>query len=496
MEMDFFDKLFEFYDKYFIDMKIEVDYTGKYGLNYEGLVFDEYLDDSRLFIDYLDIDDFFLREANVPYTDKQSLVEQYSKYDTSKKADIIAAILTLITQSNYKKELSETLYLKSENFLNKVNLELRNDNGYIKIINGKKINEGSYCEIFDYNTLYYKKKLKRTYSTEPQWIKRLKYEFDNMEKLSTSPYILNVLNYNNKENSYLMEKCDCCIYDYINNNPNLTEADLTNLIRQIIYGMKDAHNIGIIHRDLHLGNILIKDRQAILCDFGLSKDTMINHSLLSSVTPKNSHRFMAPEGLIDFTQLDKTSDIYSIGKIIEYLTQNSNLNQTLSYVINKAINRDKKYRYQNLEEMLNDIESALETIEEQDRIKAIENNIKKSQVNPQVISHISFLLESKKLSYYIVENQLYSFWELLIEFPIELQERVLIHINQTYIDATGYGQWHNYDLFAEIVSNYIQKSTEPQLQKIAFSVLKGCATKRFDAKKQLEYIELNFPYLK
>ena len=293
-----------------------------------------------------------------------------------------------------------------------------------------------------------------------------------------------------------MEKCDCCIYDYINNNPNLTEADLTNLIRQIIYGMKDAHNIGIIHRDLHLGNILIKDRQAILCDFGLSKDTMINHSLLSSVTPKNSHRFMAPEGLIDFTQLDKTSDIYSIGKIIEYLTQNSNLNQTLSYVINKAINRDKKYRYQNLEEMLNDIESALETIEEQDRIKAIENNIKKSQVNPQVISHISFLLESKKLSYYIVENQLYSFWELLIEFPIELQERVLIHINQTYIDATGYGQWHNYDLFAEIVSNYIQKSTEPQLQKIAFSVLKGCATKRFDAKKQLEYIELNFPYLK
>ena len=55
--------------------------------------------------------------------------------------------------------------------------------------------------------------------------------------------------------------------------------------------------------------------------------------------------------------------------------------------------------------MLNDIESALETIEEQDRIKAIENNIKKSQVNPQVISHISFLLESKKLSYYIVENQ-------------------------------------------------------------------------------------------
>ena len=30
----------------------------------------------------------------------------------------------------------------------------------------------------------------------------------------------------------------------------------------------------------------------------------------------------------------------------------------------------------------------------------------------------------------------------------------------------------------------------------AFSVLKGCATKRFDAKKQLEYIELNFPYLK
>ena len=77
-----------------------------------------------------------------------------------------------------------------------------------------------------------------------------------------------------------------------------------------------------------MGNILIKEGHVVLSDFGLSKDTMINHSLKSTSTPKNSHYFIDPIGLHDFTALDKLSDIYSIGKIIDYITGESELNKS------------------------------------------------------------------------------------------------------------------------------------------------------------------------
>ena len=65
--------------------------------------------------------------------------------------------------------------------------------------------------------------------------------------------------------------------------------------------------------------------------FGLSKDTMINHSLKSTSTPKNSHYFIDPIGLHDFTALDKLSDIYSIGKIIDYITDGSGVEQKVVF---------------------------------------------------------------------------------------------------------------------------------------------------------------------
>ena len=496
MNKDFFDKLLNYYDNQFTIEKVEIDSYGSMGMHYYGLNFDEYLEDSIMSIDYLDIEDYFSKEANANYVDDQSLVYQYSQKSSDEKLKIMEAILSLIVHSNYKKDLTNKIYDKTNNYLKRANLELRNDNDYIKIINNKKVNEDSYSEIYEYNALFYKKKIKSIYSNNKQWIKRLKYEYENMEKLSDSPYILNVLNYDANENSYLMEKCDCCIEDYIKNNPTLSNNEILELIKQIIYGMKDAHNKGIIHRDLHLGNILIKDHQVVLCDFGLSKDTMIKHSLLSSVTPKNSHYFIAPEGFKDFTLLDKTSDIYSIGKIIEYLTQNSSLNNSLSYVINKAISREKKDRYQDLNEMLNDIAIAFNDIEEKEKIKTIENDIKKSNLTPLVQEYVNSLLSNEQLANYIVEKQLYSFCELLLKFSTSIQEKILIHINNSYSNATGYGQWHNYDLFASIAYNYIQNSTELKLQKISFSILEDCANIRYNANNLFETIKLKYPYLK
>lgn len=74
--------------------------------------------------------------------------------------------------------------------------------------------------------------------------------------------------------------------------------------------MKYAHEHNIIHRDLHLGNVLKVGDDFVLCDFGLSKDESIERSLKSTATVINNHLFIDPLAIGDFTKLDKKSDIY------------------------------------------------------------------------------------------------------------------------------------------------------------------------------------------
>lgn len=82
MNKDFFDKLLNYYDNQFTIEKVEIDSQGSMGMHYDGLNFDEYFEDSIMSIDYLDIEDYFNKEANVNYNDNQSLVYQYSQKST------------------------------------------------------------------------------------------------------------------------------------------------------------------------------------------------------------------------------------------------------------------------------------------------------------------------------------------------------------------------------------------------------------------------------
>jgi serine/threonine protein kinase len=232
---------------------------------------------------------------------------------------------------------------------------------------------------------------------------------ENMLRLAKSPYVLKVFNYDENSDSYLMEKCDCNVYDYLENNPFKDDKLILQVIEELLLGMKDVHEAGIIHRDLHLGNILIKEGHVVLSDFGLSKDTMINHSLKSTSTPKNSHYFIDPIGLHDFTALDKLSDIYSIGKIIDYITGESELNKKLSFVISKATERNRTKRYAAVDELIQDVNSSVKEISEEEKIKNIEENLQRGEISKDVEEFVMRLMRQEQLSNYIVRKQLYTF---------------------------------------------------------------------------------------
>lgn len=488
-------KLFEYYDSIFFEEKVELDRNGMMGVHYDGLNFDDYLSNSVLGIDYLSIDDYFETVAKTKYCETESLFSQYSNLEIDTKLAVISAILTLANISTYRSNQKNVIIGKSTAFLQRFGLETEEKDSIIKILNEYKLFEGSYCEIFLYNSQFYKKQLKDKFKSEESWKKRFKYEYENMEKLVDSPYVLRVFNYDETNYSYLMEKCDCNLFDYLEQNPFISDDDLLKLINEIIQGMMDVHKAGILHRDLHLGNILMKDKHIILSDFGLSKDTMINHSLKSTSTPKNSHYFMDSIGLSDFTKLDKLSDIYSIGKIIDYITRNSELNSKLSYVINKSIDRNRNIRYTNLDEMLVDLNSSIKEISEEEKIRLIENNIQKGVNSPDVEEFVIRLCNQERLANYIVKEQLHSFWKLLLEFKESSQELLLRSIDNTYSEATGYGHFENYDLFAGISYNYIHKADDLKLQRIAYSILKGCAGYRYSANDYLSEIDIYYPAL-
>lgn len=489
-------QLLEYFDKNFSEERVEIDGWGNMGTHYIGLTFDDYLSDSIYDIEYLSVENYFDVEAGVPYKENLSLCQQYGKLDINLKIKVISCILNLINVSSRNEEKKEYILRKSITFLNKFGLEVNENAGKIEISDRYQLFSGTYCNIYFYNNMYYMKQLKSQYATQEEWIKRFKYEYENMEKLVDSPFVLRVFNYNKDNNSYLMEKCDCNLDDYLKNNPLITDERLMELIYEILDGMLDVHNAGIIHRDIHLGNILIKDEHIILSDFGLSKDTMVSHSLKSTSTPKNSHFFMDPVGLTDFTRLDKLSDIYSIGKIIDYLTKNSPLNEKLSFCISKATDRDRQRRYKNISDLKRDIESTEKEMEKEDKYRSVMTKILKSIVAPDVQEHINDLIVSNKLASFIINNRVLNFDKILLQLSISMQYDALLNIYRNYEQATGYGHFENYDIFANMAYRYIQASKEVKNQKIAYKLLKGCASYRFNAQNNLEQIEKNFPTLK
>lgn len=488
-------KIFEYFDKEFFEERVEINEWGIYGAHYQGLALDCYLDESVLGIDYLSIEDYFETVAGVSYCETDSLFAQYSKESLDIRLKVIGAILTLVKVSTYHKSNNDRIIGKATSFLNRYGLEIEEKAGILQIINDCKIFSGSYCDVYIFNDQILKKQLKDIYRAKADWKKRFRYEYENMLKLSQSSYVLKVFNYSEDEDSYLMEKCDCNIDDYLSKNPFITDEALLEIIHEILLGMKDVHDSGIIHRDLHLGNILVKDGHIILSDFGLSKDTMINHSLKSTSTPKNSHYFMDPVGFTSFKSLDKLSDIYSIGKIIEYITSKTELNQKLSYVIAKATHRDRKKRYQTLNDLIEDIDNSTKDITEEEKAQRIFDKIKKSEMAPDVEEFLLNLIQKNELSYYIVNNQLYNFGRLLLTLQEMDQIVALEELNRNYASATGYGHFENYDLFASIANYVIRNSKEFRVQKHAYTLLEGCSKYRYRAADFLREINIRYPML-
>jgi len=170
----------------------------------------------------------------------------------------------------------------------------------------------------------------------------------------------------------------------IRRTEKLTAGKAVLIARQVAEGLGEAHKLGVVHRDLKPGNIMIdKDGSAKIMDFGIARSLTLPGTTLEGMiigTPE----YMSPEQ-VEGKPVDPRSDIYSLGIILyEMVTGrppfagdtpfsvaykhrheapedprkfNPHLPDALNRVILRCLEKDREARYQTAQELLADLET-------------------------------------------------------------------------------------------------------------------------------------------
>lgn len=165
----------------------------------------------------------------------------------------------------------------------------------------------------------------------------------------------------------------------------MDEATSLQIIMQIAYGLQYASGFDVVHRDIKPDNIIVnQDVQAKLCDMGLAKCITSEANLTVIGTVIGTPHYMSPEQARGDTDIDSRSDIFSLGAtwyhmvtgcvpfngknalaimkavLEEELPPARDLNPQISRetceVIITMLVKDRDQRYQNFDELLQDLD--------------------------------------------------------------------------------------------------------------------------------------------
>ncbi len=144
--------------------------------------------------------------------------------------------------------------------------------------------------------------------------------------LLTHPNTVAIYDYGHTEEGlfyYAMEYLDgISLRDLIGRFGPLPEGRVIHIMRQICGSLAEAHGMGLVHRDISPGNVLLNRRGGQcdvvkVVDFGLVKaiDQRLQMSLTMTDTAIGTPQYMSPEAIRYPDQVDAHSDLYSLGAL-------------------------------------------------------------------------------------------------------------------------------------------------------------------------------------
>lgn len=334
------------------------------------------------------------------------------------------------------------------------------------------------------------KKLKEEFLVKQDIKSRFKREYNITKSLNDVPGIIEVYDFNMDDYSYTMKFAEQSLFDYISNFTHDFDSQKT-MIRQILYVMNKVHDRNIIHRDISPHNILIVNGMLHISDFGLGKDLDMFHSHRTAYTNSFGQLFYcAPEQFMQLKEGDKKSDVYSLGRLINFIIAGDPriYNHILRSVTEKATNENPLYRFQDARELLKAVEKTILYHENSEKIQEVKEKIKNGIYDEDVENYI-YGLNGIELCRDMVNipqfiNSIMSFIENSEKRSLEIIKLV----EDSFQDYCGFS-YPSYDVFSQLAYRILESDGFSYLTKeTSARILNTIANdvNRFDSQRLIE----------
>lgn len=354
------------------------------------------------------------------------------------------------------------------------------------------IGEGGFANVYKVDDYTAKKVLKDEFLNDKSIKHRFKREFEIIKGLQHYKNIIPIKNFNEVEHSYEMTYCKYNLTDYLKNY-TLNVDEKLKLIKKIIEIVKMLHQNNVIHRDLNPYNILINENHVYLSDFGIGKDMNRDYSHLTQFTKGIGNFFYtAPEQLEGLEDSSKESDVYSLGKLINYIFNDSphDENHMLQALSSIASLNNPEDRFEDAIAMQEDLKTILSSNESNSYKQSMEEKILTQQLDSELVKYFHSL-NSRELVDTIghLKNSASAFIYTLNSKPSS-SYNLLKEMNENITSDYSYEDYDKFsDIAMEVLNNSMNKYNY-NAQMEAAKLLYYVATKvnRFNSQDRIELL--------
>ena len=191
-----------------------------------------------------------------------------------------------------------------------------------------------------------------------------------------------------------------------------------SIVRQVLIGLKAAHEMGVVHRDVKPGNIFIAKKKSgkrvvKLVDFGISKMVAADKKdlgLTTTGTLLGTAFYLSPEQIMETKGVDHRTDLYASGAVLykvitgkaPFMGENfgeiavkivndplvdprdmvEGLSAPVAKIIKKALEKDVRFRYESVDAMIKDIDDVYDAFQEETIDSIYSSNIEHLILKP------------------------------------------------------------------------------------------------------------------